>query len=109
MFSYSAKPQHTLELAKCLNDHIAQVCKDDPKRFVGLCTLPMQSPELAVQELRRCINELGLVGAQIGSHINDWNLDAPELDQFWKVSIIYDIFMSKSFKRISPHLVIMNS
>ncbi|PKY43991.1 amidohydrolase 2 [Rhizophagus irregularis] len=84
MFSYSAKPQHTLELARCLNDHIAQVCKDDPKRFVGLCTLPMQSPELAVQELRRCINELGFVGAQIGSHINDWNLDAPELDQFWK-------------------------
>ena len=51
----------------------------------------MQSPELAVKELHRCINELGLVGVQIGSHINDWNLDAPELDQFWKVS-----FMSKN-------------
>jgi aminocarboxymuconate-semialdehyde decarboxylase len=69
-------------LARYLNDHIAQVCKEDPKRFIGLCTLPMQSPELAVQELHRCINDLGLVGVQIGSHINDWNLDASELDPF---------------------------
>ncbi|CAH1763466.1 14681_t:CDS:2 [Entrophospora sp. SA101] len=84
MFSYSAKPQHTLDLARYLNDHIAQVCAEDPKRFVGLGTLPMQSPELAAQELRRCINELGLVGIQIGTHINDWNLDAPELEPIWE-------------------------
>ncbi|CAJ0748888.1 4442_t:CDS:2, partial [Entrophospora sp. SA101] len=67
-----------------LNDHITQVCAEDPKRFVGLGTLPMQSPELAAQELRRCINELGLVGIQIGTHINDWNLDAPELEPIWE-------------------------
>ncbi|CAG8507406.1 4274_t:CDS:10 [Diversispora eburnea] len=84
MFAYSAKPQHTLELARYLNDHIAQVCDKNPKRFIGLATLPMQSPDLAIQELKRCINELGLFGVQIGSHINDWNLDAPELNPFWK-------------------------
>lgn len=28
----------------------------------------------------------GFVGVQIGSHINDWNLDAPELYPVWKVS-----------------------
>jgi aminocarboxymuconate-semialdehyde decarboxylase len=39
----------------------------------------MQAPELAVQELRRCVLDLGLAGIQIGSHVNDWNLDAPEL------------------------------
>ena len=27
----------------------------------------------------------GFVGVQIGSHINDWNLDAPELYPVWKV------------------------
>ena len=86
MFSYSAKPQHTLDLARYLNDHIAQVCAEDPKRFVGLGTLPMQAPELAVEELRRCIIDLGLVGIQIGSHINDWNLDAPELEHIWEVN-----------------------
>lgn len=45
----------------------------------GLGTLPMQAPELAIKELRRCILDLGLVGVQIGSHVNDWNLSAPEL------------------------------
>ncbi|RUS18326.1 hypothetical protein BC937DRAFT_88918 [Endogone sp. FLAS-F59071] len=87
MFNYAAKPEHTLDLARYLNDHIAQVCAENPRRFVGLGTLPMQAPELAVQELKRCVHELGLKGVQIGSHINEWNLDAPELDSVWAVSL----------------------
>jgi len=79
MFSYWAKPNDCLDLARYLNDHIATVVSENPKRFVGLGTLPMQAPELAVQELRRCVQDLGLAGVQIGSHVNDWNLDAPEL------------------------------
>ena len=43
----------------------------------------MQSPSLAIIELERCKKELGFVGIQIGSHINEWNLDAPELDPVW--------------------------
>jgi len=78
MFSYWAKPKDTLEVAVFLNDHIAEICAKYPKRFVGLGTLPMQAPELAIAELRRC-KEIGLQGIQIGTHINDWNLDAPEL------------------------------
>eukprot|EP00128_Syssomonas_multiformis_P010457 Colp12_sorted_trinity150504_noHs@11033 len=79
MFSYWAKPEDTLDLARYLNDHIAQIVSENPKRFVGLGTLPMQAPELAVKELRRCVTDLGLAGVQIGSHVNEWNLDAPEL------------------------------
>lgn len=78
MFSYWAKPEDTLDLAKILNDHIAGIVSDFPKRFVGLGTLPMQSPQLAIRELERCL-EIGLRGIQIGTHINDWNLDAPEV------------------------------
>lgn len=84
LFNYWAKPKHTLELAQYLNDDIAQTCMEHPQNFIGLGTLPMQDPELAIQELLRCINELGLAGVQIGSHINEWNLDAKELDPFWK-------------------------
>lgn len=36
MFSYWAEPRDTLEVAKFLNDHIAEVCQLFPKRFVGL-------------------------------------------------------------------------
>jgi aminocarboxymuconate-semialdehyde decarboxylase len=45
----------------------------------------MQAPELAVKELRRCVQDLGLVGVEIGTHINDWNLDAPELFPIFEV------------------------
>ncbi|KAM4626975.1 2-amino-3-carboxymuconate-6-semialdehyde decarboxylase [Discoglossus pictus] len=79
MFSYWAKPQDTLDLSRLLNDDLATVVKKHPKRFVGLGTLPMQAPELAVQEMHRCVKELGFPGVQIGSHINQWDLNSPEL------------------------------
>lgn len=71
-----------------LNDDLAATVKQYPKRFVGLGTLPMQAPDLAVQEMRRCVNQLGFPGVQIGSHINTWDLNAPELFPVYAVSAI---------------------
>ncbi|RMG14523.1 MAG: amidohydrolase [Planctomycetota bacterium] len=79
MFSYWAKPHDTHDLARLLNDDIAETVRAHPRRFVGLGTLPMQDPELAVRELERCVEELDLAGVEIGSHIGAWNLNAPEL------------------------------
>jgi aminocarboxymuconate-semialdehyde decarboxylase len=79
MFSYWAKAQDCYDLSRFLNDHIASVVAGNPNRFVGLGTLPMQSPELAVRELERCMRSLGLAGVQIGSHINEWNLSDESL------------------------------
>lgn len=84
MFCYWARPEHALEVARFLNDHLAEVVKEYPKHYVGLGTVPMQDPELANKEMERCINELGLAGVEIGSHINDWNLNAPELFPFFQ-------------------------
>ena len=78
MFSYWAKDEDTLTVAEFLNDHIADIVKRNPKRFIGLGTVPMQNAALAIQELIRC-KGIGLRGIQIGSHINDWNLDRAEL------------------------------
>lgn len=78
MFSYWAKAHDALDLSKFLNDHIASVVHAWPKRFIGLGTLPMQAPDLAIKELERCM-QIGLRGVQIGSHVNDWNLNVPEL------------------------------
>ncbi len=84
MFSYWAKPEHTHDLARHLNDHIAELCRAHPTRFVGLGTIPMQDPDLACKELERCVTELGLKGVQIGSHVEqpqgaEWNLSDPML------------------------------
>ncbi len=79
MFSYWAKARDALDLSKILNDHIANVVRDDPHRFTGLGTVPMQDPRLAVGELERCVGELGLHGIEIGSHVNQWNLNDANL------------------------------
>ena len=79
MFSYWAKPEHTLDLSKILNDHIAGVVAEHPKRFTGLGTVPMQDADLAVRELERCVKELHLPGVEVGSNVNDMNLNDPSL------------------------------
>lgn len=79
LFSYWAKADHAYDVSRFLNDHIAGVVRDHPKRFIGLGTLPMQDPNLAIKELERVVKQLKLPGIEIGSHINDWNLNDPNL------------------------------
>ena len=77
MFSYWARPHDALEVAKFLNDDIAELSVRYPKRYIGLGTLPMQDTELSILELERC-KAIGLKGIQIGSNIEDRNLSEPE-------------------------------
>ena len=84
MFNYWTRPEHGLEISKWLNDHLAQVVAKYPKRFIGLGTVPLQDPDLAIAEMIRCKKDLGLVGLEIGSHINDWNLNSKELFPFYQ-------------------------
>ena len=79
LFSYGADPARALELSRRLNDHIAGLQAAHPRRFVGLGTIPMQDPHLAVGELGRCVRELNLAGVEIGSNVRGANLDSPEL------------------------------
>ena len=51
-------------------------------KFLGLATLPMQKPKLAVAELARAVGEQGLSGAVCYTTVNDKDLDEEE---FWPV------------------------
>lgn len=79
MFNYWAKPEQTYDLARYLNDHIAKVVNDYPDKFTGLGTVPMQDTKLAIKELERCKNELGLAGIEVGTHIHGRDLDDEEI------------------------------
>ncbi|NNC95614.1 MAG: amidohydrolase [Chitinophagales bacterium] len=78
LFNYWAKPKDCLEISRFLNDHISEVVERYPKRFIGLGTIPMQDTDLAIQEMERCVKKLGLPGIEIGSNINDMNLNEPQ-------------------------------
>src|SRR5205814_6866900 len=95
MFSYWAKPADALDLSRLLNDHIAEVVRANPTRFIGLGTIPLQDPDLAAGELERCVRELGLRGAEIGTHvdanehfgrIDTLNLDNAALQPVWNAA-----------------------
>ncbi|MCK6648237.1 MAG: amidohydrolase [Bacteroidia bacterium] len=83
MFSYWAKPEDCLNLSMFLNDHIADIVQRYPKRFIGLGTIPMQAPQLAIKELERC-KKIGLVGIQIGTNINQENLNEEKYFDIFK-------------------------
>jgi len=85
LFYYWAKPNHTLEWSQFINDFFTQIQEDYPDRFTGLGTLPMQDVDLAIQELERC-KSIGLPGVEIGSHIEDKNLDDESFHPFWEAA-----------------------
>lgn len=85
MFSYDKQPAQALDLAMLLNDHIADLVARFPSRFAGLATVPLQTPEAAARELERAMRS-GHAGAQIGTHVNGWNLDDEALEPFWQAA-----------------------
>ena len=74
LFSYWAKDDEGLTLSKFLNNHIAEVVRDEPNRFIGLGTIPMQNADLAIEEMDRCVDERKFPGIEIGSNVNGENL-----------------------------------
>lgn len=85
MFSYWARPQDCLDVSKFLNDHISEVVQRYPKKFIGLGTIPMQAPELAIKEMERC-KKIGLKGIEIGTNINDVNLNEPQFFSIYEAA-----------------------
>ena len=83
LFAYFAKPEDGLEVAKFLNDDLADLVQKYPKNYIGLGTIPMQDVDLSVQELHR-IKQIGLHGIQIGSNIENKNLNEPEFFPIWE-------------------------
>jgi aminocarboxymuconate-semialdehyde decarboxylase len=90
MFSYWTKPDDGLEIAKFLNDHIADIATEFPLRFVGLGTVPLQDVSLAVKELERC-KQIGLKGVQIGTNVNQLNLSEPQFLDFFAACVEQDM------------------
>ena len=74
LFSYWAQDDECLALSQFLNNHIAHICRQEPQRFIGLGTIPMQNTDMAISEMERCVNELKFPGIEIGSNINGENL-----------------------------------
>ncbi len=80
---YSLPTQQAVHYSRLFNDLLAETIEQHPDRFLGLCTVPLQSPRDAADELRRAVVELGMVGVEIATTVDGRELDEPDLEPFW--------------------------
>jgi gamma-resorcylate decarboxylase len=84
-------------IARRANDALAEEVAKRPDRFQGLAALPLQDPDQAIEELTRCIRELGFRGAlangfsQAGAPDNVLYYDLPQYRPFWKAVADLDV------------------
>ncbi|MFC1866560.1 amidohydrolase family protein [Thermodesulfobacteriota bacterium] len=86
-FTYWAAPAASLKMERLTNDRVAEIVASKPDRFIGLGGVPLQSPKLAIRELERCVNELGLKGVQVSNPVRDMELGDPRLRLFWAKAV----------------------
>jgi aminocarboxymuconate-semialdehyde decarboxylase len=79
-----ADEEMSAKMERLANDRMAEVIHKYPGRFVGLGGVPLHSLQLAVNELERCMGELGFKGVQVSSMAGDMELGDPRLRPFWK-------------------------
>ena len=83
---------HSDELARLLNDELAELAAKHPKYFVAAAaSLPMNKPDRAARELERVIRQLGLAGVQIYSNVLGQALDLPEFRPIFQLLSEYDV------------------
>lgn len=86
LFNYWAEAEHGMDWSQFLNNHLADVQRAFPKRFIALGTVPMQNVDLAISEMTRCVRELGMPGLEIGSNILGKNLDDQSFFPFYEAA-----------------------
>jgi len=73
-----------IPMARDANDRMHAAVKAHPKRFAAFAALPTADPRAAVDELHRCVTELGFKGAMIHSHQQGEFLDARKYWPIWE-------------------------
>ncbi len=86
LFGYHLDPAQGRDLARDVNDEIAAMVRQWPRRFAGLATLPVQDVKAAIDELERAVTVLGLKGAELDTVVNGENWDEPKFLPLFKAA-----------------------
>jgi aminocarboxymuconate-semialdehyde decarboxylase len=82
-YQYGLPAEIGRTMAQMVNDDIAELVAQAPRRFVGLATVPLQDTAMAIAEMKRCVRELGMRGVMINTNVDGAELAAPERDAFF--------------------------
>ena len=68
---YRLDRDRAAQVVKIQNEKLVEYCASKPDRFVAFCSLALQFPDLAVQQLEQAVKKMGFRGAAIGGSVAD--------------------------------------
>ena len=80
---YKADRDLASEVIRIQNERLAEFCATEPERFVGLASVALQHPDLAVAQLQDGIKRYNLRGALVGGSVEGEELADPKFHPFW--------------------------
>ena len=92
-FGYSWDSVQAQEMAREVNDAIADLVRQHPQRFAGMATLPAQDVAASIDELERAVQALGLKGAELDAVVNAENWDEPRFLPLFKAAEAMDALL----------------
>jgi aminocarboxymuconate-semialdehyde decarboxylase len=80
---YWADEDLARKIIQVQNEKIAEFCAAHPDRFVGLGSVALQHPSLAVEQMEEGVKKLGMRGFAIGGSVNGDDLSAAKFNPVW--------------------------
>jgi aminocarboxymuconate-semialdehyde decarboxylase len=80
---YWAERDLAQKIIKIQNEKVADLCVAHPERFAGLCSVALQHPDLAAEQLEEGLKKFGMRGALVGAMVNNDELSAQKFNPFW--------------------------
>lgn len=80
---YGAERDLAAKIVRLQDEKLAEWCSAHKDRYVSLCSVALQFPDLAAEQLEYAVKNLGARGAAIGGHCNGEDLSQPKYDPFW--------------------------
>ena len=81
---YQSPIEHAAVASRMVNDGMADWVGQNPDRFAGLGTVPLQDPDEAATELTRAMKDLGLKGVMLLTNVDSEEISADRFRPFWK-------------------------
>jgi aminocarboxymuconate-semialdehyde decarboxylase len=82
-YYYWADADLGAKVSRMMNEEFVESTSRHGDRFLPLGTVPLQDTDAAVAELRYLVQELGMRGIEIGTHVEGEEISAPRLEPFW--------------------------
>ncbi|TFC01069.1 amidohydrolase [Cryobacterium adonitolivorans] len=90
-FVQGLEPEGSISVHRELNDRMAHTVVTYPDRFRAFAALPMTDTSAAVDELTRCVDELGFLGAMIHGQTSNIFLDHPSVRPILAAAVRLDV------------------